>query len=206
MVKKVTAMTARVIKTKKPVKNSILKRIKYPKFIVLIIIILTTFFLFRNQQIFSFSAYLIPLGYFGSLIAGIFYSYGFTAAPATAILLILAKTQNIFLAAILGGLGSLFTDLVIFKFIRSSFSDEIEKLSKEKFILFIGNNILRWKWLKKALLPVLGAVIIASPLPDEIGVSLFAVSKQIPDKLFALISFLLNTTGIFVVLLIGTAI
>jgi uncharacterized membrane protein YdjX (TVP38/TMEM64 family) len=41
---------------------------------------------------------------------------------------------------------------------------------------------------------------IASPLPDEIGVSLLAGFTRIEEKKFALVSFALNTLGIIVLL------
>lgn len=45
--------------------------------------------------------------------------------------------------------------------------------------------------------------LIASPLPTEIGVVLMASLKNILTKKFAVVAYLLHTTGIFVILLIG---
>ena len=45
---------------------------------------------------------------------------------------------------------------------------------------------------------MIGAIIIASPFPDEIGVSLMGISKMKTYQ-FILISFLLNAIGIFLV-------
>jgi hypothetical protein len=42
--------------------------------------------------------FLVSLGYPGTFLAGILYAYGFTSAPATAVLLILSVEQDIFLA------------------------------------------------------------------------------------------------------------
>ena len=66
---------------------------------------------------------LVFLGYFGTFLAGFLYAYAFTAAPAAAILLILAKEQNILFAGFIAGVGALLSDLVIFHFIRHGFSD-----------------------------------------------------------------------------------
>ena len=95
-------------------------------------------------------------------------------------------------------------DLIIFKFIRYSFADEIDKFSKEKAINRLNNKIPNL--LKKYFVPVLAGFIIASPLPDEIGVSLLATSRSISTKFFSILSYVLNTAGIFIILLIGTAI
>ena len=182
-------------------KNSPL--IKYPKFLLLFMTFLIAYILFYERTYQPFHDAVISLGYFGTFLTGALFAYGFTAAPATAILLILAKEQNILLASFIGGFGALIGDLIIFNFIRYSFADEIKRLSKEKVVSYINHrtpNIF-----KKYLLPVVAGFIIASPLPDEIGVSLLAVSKNISMKIFSVISYVLNTAGIFVILMIGSA-
>ena len=176
---------------------------KYPKFSLLFITFMIAYLLFYSRDYGLFRDFIAGLGYSGTFVAGMLFTYGFTAAPATAIFLILAEHQNIYLASLIGGIGALIGDLFIFSFIRHSFADEIKKLSKEKVVLYINHrtpNIF-----KKYLLPVAAGFIIASPLPDEIGVSLLAVSKNISMKIFSVISFLLNSAGIFVILMIGSA-
>jgi len=179
-------------------------KIKYPKLLFLIFTFVIAYLIFIGRDFSSFHDSLLSLGYFGTFLAGIFFAYGFTAAPATAILLILAKDQNILLAGFLAGFGALTGDLIIFKFIRRSFTDEIEKLSKEKLLNRLNGEIPNI--LKKYFIPTLACFMIASPLPDEIGVSLLATSQSISTKLFSTLSYVLNTAGIFVVLLIGSAI
>ncbi len=178
--------------------------IKYPKFLFLFITFLIAYLLFYERTYPPFHDFITSLGYFGTFIAGAMFAYGFTAAPATAVLLILAKEQNFLLAGLIGGLGALVGDLIIFNFIRYSLADEIEKLSKEKAVMYINHKIPNR--FKKYLMPVVAGFIIASPLPDEIGVSLLAVSKNISIKIFSVISYILNTAGIFVILTIGNII
>ena len=186
-------------------KNSINKLlIKYPKFLLLIITFLIAYLLFYERTHQPFHDFIISMGYIGTFLAGALFAYGFTAAPATAILLILAKEQNIFLAGFIGGFGALVGDLIIFNFIRYSLSDEIKNLSKEKVVLYINHKTP--KLLKKYFMPVLAGFIIASPLPDEIGVSLLAASRGVSTKIFSVISYILNTAGIVVILFIGQSI
>ncbi|MBS3104646.1 hypothetical protein J4234_00140 [Candidatus Woesearchaeota archaeon] len=176
---------------------------KYPKLLLLFITFIAAYLLFYSRNYKPLQDFILSLGYSGTFVAGLIFAYGFTAAPATAIFLILAEHQNIYIASLIGGLGSLVGDLFIFSFIRSSFIDEIRKLSRENAVLYINHktpNIF-----KKYLLPVVAGFIIASPLPDEIGVSLLAVSKNISMKIFSAISYMLNTAGIFVILMIGSA-
>ena len=52
--------------------------------------------MFTGRDFSPFHNFLLSLGYFGTFLAGVFFTYGFTAAPATVILLILSNEQNIF--------------------------------------------------------------------------------------------------------------
>ena len=177
---------------------------KYPKFLLLLLTFLIAYLLFYGKTNQPFHDFITSLGYIGVFITGIFFAYGFTAAPATAILLILAKEQNILYAGLIGGLGALVGDLIIFNFIRYSLDDEIKKLSKEKIILYINHKTPNL--FKRYLVPVVAGFIIASPLPDEIGVSILAASRNISIRIFSVISYLLNTAGIFAILYLGTII
>ncbi|HLC90586.1 MAG TPA: hypothetical protein VJI15_02355 [Candidatus Nanoarchaeia archaeon] len=183
------------------------RRIKYPKLLFLLFTFIVAYVLLIGSNVSVVHDLLSALGYLGTFLAGIFFAYGFTAAPATALLLILGKEQHIFLAASLAGFGALLGDLIIFRYIRYTSADEIKKLSQEKAIQAMQrwNNHLPTVF-KKYLLTVFAGFIIASPLPDEIGVSLLAASRTISTKYFSVISYLLNTLGILVVLWIGRSI
>ncbi|HLC60053.1 MAG TPA: hypothetical protein VJJ52_01340 [Candidatus Nanoarchaeia archaeon] len=174
---------------------------KYPKFLLLFITFLLAYFLFYGRNNLALHAFVISTGYLGIFIAGLMFSYGFTTAPAISLFLILAEHQNIYAATIIGGFGALLSDLIIFRFIRASFADEIEKLSKEKLIVELDHHTP--SKLKKYFLPVMAGFIIASPLPDEIGVTLLASIRSISTSLFTLISYASNTFGIFVILTVG---
>jgi len=181
-----------------------LHRLKHPKILILLATLILAYIIFKGRNFGPFHEFLTELGYLGYLIAGGFYAYGFTAAPATAILLILAKEQNIWIAGLIGGLGALIGDLIIFKFLRVSFAEEVSRLMHEKLISKVNKKIPNI--FKKYLIPVFAGFIIASPLPDEIGVALFAITKHISMKMFTIISYVLNTIGIYIILLIGISI
>lgn len=174
---------------------------KYPKFFFLFLSFLVAYALVRYQDISSIHSFVSNMGYLGTFLSGMFLSYGFTAATGAAILLITAKSQNIFLASIIGGIGGLCADLIIFNVLRYSFADELKKFSREKIVKEMGKRTP--KKIKKYVLLAFAGLIIASPLPDEIGVSLLAASRTISQRVFALVSFVLSTAGIFVILLIG---
>ncbi len=177
---------------------------KYPKFLLFFITVMISYIVFSNGHSLPLKNAIISLGYLGTFIAGVFFAYSYTAAPATALFLILAKEQNLLIAGMIGGLGALIGDLVIFSFIKMSFKDEIKKLAHEKIVVYLDRTFPYN--IKKYLIPVFAGFIIASPLPDELGIALLAISQHISIKIFALLSFALNTLGIFAILYIGNLI
>ena len=62
------------------------------------------------------------------------------------------------------------------------------------------------KKIRNYILYFFAGIIIASPLPDELGVSMLAGLSDIKIKVLTTISFIMNSFGIFVVLLIGNAV
>lgn len=176
-------------------------KIKYPKLLLLFLTFALAYVFLSEKNLDWLRTILVSSGYIGTFISGMLFAYGFTAGPATASFLILSKSQNILLAGITGGFGAFVSDYFIFRFVRHSFADEIELISEEKITRILGKTIP--KALEKYLAPLLAGFIIASPLPDEIGVTLLAASRDISMKQFAVISFSLNSIGIFAILFFG---
>jgi uncharacterized membrane protein YdjX (TVP38/TMEM64 family) len=144
-------------------------------------------------------------GYFDIFIAGICFSFGFST-PFAIGFFIISNPSNILLAALIGGLGALVSDLLIFKIIRFSFMDEFKRLKKSRPIVEV-DRMLDSHWIhgvKNYLLFVFAGLVIASPLPDELGVSMLAGLTRIKVYLLAIISFIMNSFGIFIMLLIGS--
>lgn len=137
-----------------------------------------------------------------SLIAGIFFTSFFTTPPAIAVFAGLAGHGNIFLIAAIGGLGAVLGDSLLFFFVR-------ERVAKDASALMTGPRLKRvLRVLKKRrfrrILPVIGALIIASPFPDEIGLALIGVSTLSRPQ-FLLLSYCMNTIGILAILLLSSA-
>jgi len=169
---------------------------------LLVLSFIIAYILFADRSYTPLHDALVFLGYFGTFLAGFLYAYAFTAAPAAAILLILAKEQNLLFAGFIAGVGALLSDLVIFHFIRHGFSDEVEKLSKEKIVQHVQRKLPNS--IRKYLFASLAGFLIASPLPTEIGVTLMASIKSISTRKFSIIAYSLHTGAIFVILLIGS--
>jgi uncharacterized membrane protein YdjX (TVP38/TMEM64 family) len=165
---------------------------------------IAAYVLFSAKDFSLFHQTISNLGYAGSFLCGMAYAYGFTGGPSTALLLILSKEQDIIIAALVGGVGAVISDVMIFKFVRHSLADEVEKLTRATIVKKINAGIPRL--LKKYLFPVLAVFVIASPLPDEIGVSMYAACTKIRLSRFFIVSYALNTLGILSILALGNLI
>jgi len=141
------------------------------------------------------------IGGFGALLAGIFYACSVTV-PAAMFYFHFLSVPSLIVAA-LAAVGSTFGDYVIFRFFRDSFIDEIRIFLRDELRVdvdklasrFKNSKVLNSRVGRKILLPALAAAVIASPLPDEIGIGLLA-SQKVEGKKFIPISFTLNFLGI----------
>lgn len=137
---------------------------------------------------------LLGSGPAASFIAGIFFTSAFTIAPSSIALVRLAEMTPIPTVALWGALGALCGDLLLFFFIRDRFADDLRRSLRPSFLKHILHSFhlgfMKWVW------PILGALIIASPLPDELGLTLMGLSKT---RLVFLIpiSFAMNMLGIY---------
>ncbi len=178
-------------------------KIKYPKFTLLLLTFVLAYALFSWRNVLPFQSELLAMGYVSAFLVGLLFSYGFTTSTAIVFMLMLAKDYNIFLFAAIAGFGALASDFALFSFIRFSFTDEIRMLSNEKPFRVL-RHLIRDN-LKGCVLFILAGFIIASPLPDEIGVCLLAGSKISP-RAFSIFSYAFNTLGILVILAIGNSV
>ena len=164
----------------------------------LLIISLFAFFYLAETSIVKTAIEKIgSLSYFGAFLTGIFFVSSFTVAPAAVILFNLAENLHPWGVALLAGAGAMVGDYIIFAFLKDRVFDEIKPLFAK-----VGGPLTKklfatpyFSW----LLPILGAVIIASPIPDEIGISILGLSK-VKKWQFLLIAFVLNALGIMAVI------
>jgi len=164
-------------------------------FVIGLILLKTSFF---RDLIFHLGNF----GYISAFFGGILFVSTFTVSIGTAILLLLSETLHPVEIGLIAGIGAVIGDLTIFHYIRNKSLDReikhlVEVLGGDKIIHLIHTKYFSWT------LPVLGALIIASPLPDEMGVGLMGISKM-DIKQFILLSFLLNATGIFLIVSAGS--
>lgn len=135
-------------------------------------------------------------GIFGAFFAGILYGFAFTSTAATAIFANASHDFHPFVLALIGGLGAAIYDLTIFVFVRTQAS--------HGFLHSLRSRITTQRKIPNWLLTLIGLVILASPLPDELASGFLGFTK-LSTRNFILISFLANVVGIFVILLISRA-
>ena len=137
-----------------------------------------------------------------SFIAGAFFTSIFTLAPAAVGLIAISKTNSPLVVAGFGALGAMSIDYIIISFIRKDISEDLEKLSnttiRKHFIEAFHFGFLRW------VAFLAGLFFVASPLPDELGLTMMGLSKM-KTSLFIPLSFSLNFLGIMTVGLIAKA-
>lgn len=159
--------------------------------------ILIAFFLSRFEAFHTFLLSLGNLSYLGAFLAGILFISAFTVATGAVILLFLTEKLSPLEIGIIAGFGAVVGDFTIFRFVKDNLIEEItpiyNRLGGQHLTAILHTRYFSWT------LPVIGAIIIASPFPDEIGVSLMGISRMKTYK-FLLLSFILNATGIFLVI------
>ena len=172
----------------------------YRKLLILAILAVISYIIFRNPDVKGFVSSFGELEYLGVFIAGMLFTFGFTAPFAVGFFVIL-NPANPLLVAVAGGAGALFGDILIFYLIRFSFTDEFKRLEKTSVIKGIRNEMkIHFSYKTRLyLLYALAGIIIASPLPDEAGVIMLAGLTNIKIGVMAAISFTFNTLGILII-------
>ena len=176
-------------------------KIKYPKLSLFIISVVLVYFFFSGLAYKPLHDALVFMGYFGTFLAGLLYPYALTTAAGTGILLILAKEQNLLLAGVIAGIGALISDIIIFLFVKHGFGDEVQRLSKEPAVQTV--NRLIPNSVRAYLIAIFACILIAAPLPTEIGIMLMTSIKNISVKKFVIITYILHGSAIFIILLLG---
>lgn len=170
---------------------------RYPHLTYVAISIIVVFGLIQVPILQSFFTMYTRMKYAGALLAGGLFVSSFTVSIGSALLLEMMHTLTPLEIAIIAGYGSILADYLIFRTVRNSLGEEIADLffhsGGVRVAQFLRRNHLRWLHL------LVGAIIIASPLPDEMGVALLGTSHMRPYQ-FLFLSFLLNVAGIYLFL------
>lgn len=140
---------------------------------------------------------IITLGHLGMLLTGMLFVSFFTAAPAVVLLLTFAESYNPLVIALVAGCGAMLGDLIILRFAEDKIGRELKPVAKKMKLIGFVNLLHKKKY--KLITATIGAIIIATPFPDEAGIALLGLSHISTAKLL-LLTFALNSAGIFVLI------
>jgi predicted Na+-dependent transporter len=141
--------------------------------------------LVKSNQAVNFSSTINSYPVLFAYLSGILFASTFTVTTGALILISLSQTNPIIIISILATLGAITCDSFIFLAIKDKVADHIS----ETYSYFSRHNhlhkILHTRYFAWTL-PVIGAILMATPLPDEIAVSLLGLSKLSYSKFIAI--------------------
>jgi hypothetical protein len=164
---------------------------------IIILSILIAVLLVKTNALSSLLSSIDQFDLIGSFIAGLFFTSVFTTAPAIVTLGGIAKVHSLYLTALFGAFGALMGDLVIFRFIRDRLGEHLTELIQHKSSWKRLKALFRLKYFRWFTF-LAGGLIIASPLPDELGIGLLGFSKMKTSK-FIPLSLIFNFLGILII-------
>ncbi len=169
---------------------------------IILFSVLIAFILVKTGAIPELLASVKGFGVWGTIVVGVFFTSIFTTAPAiVALAAIAAETGAPLQTALFGAIGAVIGDIFIFRFVRDSIAEDfmyiLKQGPKERLQHFFKLKFFRWT------LFMIGGLIIASPLPDELGIMLMGITK-IKTLAFIPISFVFNFLGILFISLVAS--
>jgi len=136
-----------------------------------------------------------PVGYvLTSFVLGAMYSSLFTVAPATVGFVHLATAGvPVSVMGICGGIGAMLGDLSMFQVIKFGLTDNLVRIF-QAHSRGLYEKLFRIRFFK-ILLVIVGIVIVATPIPDEMGLAIMGLGKA-RWRTVAIIGFVFNALGI----------
>lgn len=120
-------------------------------------------------------------------VAGFFYTSVLTIGPAAAAILEIAEQNSIWAISAIGAAGAVIADSLLFLLVKKEVASELptKRISRNPLV--------------SALSPIIGFLIIVSPLPDELGLALLGISGTRRWR-FVAISYCANFLGILLLI------
>jgi hypothetical protein len=163
---------------------------------VIVISIFVAVILVRTHVFESLFRSLGSVWFLGAFVAGLFFTSAFTTPISIVAFGEMAMHTPVWQLALVGCVGALIGDLVIYTLIKDTFAEDVKDFLRvhryKKLRAIFKLRIFRW------LTPTLGALIIASPLPDELGLAMMGFSRM-KVSLLVPVSLALNFLGIVLI-------
>ncbi len=160
--------------------------------------VLAAIFIYESGLLATLFSYTKEAVFLGGLVSGFLFTSVLTIPLSIAAILEVSSHASPWMVALSGGMGALAGDLLLFSFFNGHVANDMALLTKshkyDRLKKVFHLKIFRW------VIPLVGALIIASPLPDELGLAMMGVAKT-RLGVFIPISFSMNTLGIFLIAL-----
>ena len=165
--------------------------LKYPHLLVLLALIAVSYFIFADQSVIAAVLSLGSSVYLGSFISGMLFSLAFTA-PLGAGFWSVAVPNNIFVAALFGGLGTAIMDVIIFRSVKKIVKTKTKGAKKSKlmplFNRLMKNNVARI--VVASISFDLTGFLIGLPLPHKFEQVLISSVARLRERDVAIMSFI----------------
>ncbi|MCX6803081.1 MAG: hypothetical protein NTY48_00755 [Candidatus Diapherotrites archaeon] len=165
--------------------------LRYPKLHFLAVFLVLASLVFSNGKVLGIIAGFGFENYIVSFFMGMVFALGVTA-PFAAGFFGFATPDNIFIAAIMSGLGAMIIDFIVFDFVRKTLLEELSKAKKGQINKKVERALSHS--LGAIFLPyisfVLAGLVIAVPLPGHLDAVLVSGMARLKRSRVALTSFL----------------
>lgn len=176
------------------------RRFEYKHTTMLVVVLVAFVFLLDTALMTAFFEFVEEMGHFGMMIAGALFVSVFTTAASVVMLFELGQQYNPWEVILFAAIGSTIGDFLILSLFENKIAHELMSLMR-KAKLHKLIRTLRRKRLRPLFLLV-GACIIGSPIPDEIGLTLLDLSHYSKARILT-ICFLANAAGIATIVWAG---
>ncbi len=183
--------------------------LKHKNLILLFLGLAGGVFLYYYKPFHDFLTNLGGYGYISAFIAGLLYDSTVTVVTGVGMLLILGEVLPRWQVALIGGVGAVIGDFIVYKFVKNNVMEELAPVFEtvedgigRKRIRAI-EHLLHTKYFHWTL-PLIGAILIGSPFPNELAWGIMGITKM-KNYQVILLSFVVNFTGITLLLSASTA-
>lgn len=175
----------------------------YPKILLFACAIVISYLLYRQGSFHWITQHLDGFSYVSIFIAGMLYSFGFTAPFAVAFFVDLAPQVSLLPATLVAAIGASVADVGIFEFVTVSMHEEFARLRETRIyqrLYELMHHETIPERLRRMMRWILAGIIIGSPFPDEIGMTLLAGLTRLEGFRIAVFCFVMNLIGILTIL------
>lgn len=166
---------------------------------IFILSLSVAWWLIKTGLLHSLLATILPIRFLADFLTGLFYTSFLTSPIAVVMLFVISESGgNPIITAIVAGFGAMLGDLLIVKLFREKLARDVNVITHELQLQRVTKLLQMLKL--EFIVPLFGAIIIASPFPDEVGLMMLGASKLKYQEIMVL-TYVLNTAGILFLLL-----